>query len=464
MVRYVLRRSLDVALRARKLKVDLSPTELSRCKQDNFERMVRHAQRRSFERETLVSYISKTDEHTFGQQLLLGLDFLGTALFAIVGTQAAGQAGMNVVGAVLVGCVASTGGGTLNNVMTGNTPPFWMRDPRFLVVAIWSSIATFYVWPEYEEFLARSEFDALCKAANVKDELKQDEFERACSDRLIASVKPHVDVEIRKAIEAMPSLAPALVFEFLAPDGKLTHSHLAAVERLAVMTSPLIFGLETLALGAVAVIGAQAGITRGVGPLGSIATGVTICFGGVLRDLLCQREVAIGAQSYALATCAGASVYVGLRQLVVHGIVRLPLLVRICAGASTAILQRCYVYWSDANDKLLPPMRITPMLKHHHHKTLPGAAESLCDAAAKNDVFRLKLLVEEDHCNASVADYDKRTPLHLAASEGAFDAVKFLVEEAHVHLDATDRWGRTPLDDAQTNGHHLIAVYLRGHL
>lgn len=458
------RRGLDIAQRAQKLKVKLSPAEVARLKQDDFQRMVRRTQRHSFERETLVSYISKTDEHTFGQKLLLGLDFLGTSLFAIVGTQAAGQAGMNVVGAVLVGCVASTGGGTLNNVMTGNTPPFWMRDPRFLVVAIWSSIATFYLWPEYEDFLARSEFDALCRAAGVKDELRQHDFERAMQtplgDRLIASVKPHVDVEIQKAIDASPSLAPALVFEFLAPNGKLTHSHLAAVERLAVMTSPLIFGLETLALGAVAVIGAQAGITRGVGPLGSIATGVTICFGGVVRDLLCQREVAIGAQSYALATCAGASVYVGLRQLVVYGIVRLPLLVRICAGAATAILQRCYVYRSDAKDTLLPPMRITPMLRHHH-KTLP--AESLCDAAANNDVFRLRLLVEQDHCNASVADYDKRTPLHLAASEGAFEAVKFLVEEARVHLDATDRWGRTPLDDAVANGHHLIAVYLRGH-
>jgi len=45
-------------------------------------------------------------------------------------------------------------------------------------------------------------------------------------------------------------------------------------------------------------------------------------------------------------------------------------------------------------------------------------------------------------------DYDKRTPLHLAASEGHVDIVKFLVETVGVDVNPMDRFNYTPLDDA----------------
>lgn len=46
-----------------------------------------------------------------------------------------------------------------------------------------------------------------------------------------------------------------------------------------------------------------------------------------------------------------------------------------------------------------------------------------------------------------VCDYDGRTPLHLAASEGAFATTEWLLQQG-VRLDALDRFGRTPLMDA----------------
>ena len=45
-------------------------------------------------------------------------------------------------------------------------------------------------------------------------------------------------------------------------------------------------------------------------------------------------------------------------------------------------------------------------------------------------------------------DYDKRTAIHLAASEGLLDVVICLVEELNADASPVDRWGGTPLDDA----------------
>lgn len=42
----------------------------------------------------------------------------------------------------------------------------------------------------------------------------------------------------------------------------------------------------------------------------------------------------------------------------------------------------------------------------------------------------------------SACDYDRRTPLHVAASEGDLNMVKFLVNVAKVDVDARDRYAR----------------------
>ena len=47
-----------------------------------------------------------------------------------------------------------------------------------------------------------------------------------------------------------------------------------------------------------------------------------------------------------------------------------------------------------------------------------------------------------------IGDYDLRTPLHLAASNGHFKTVRYLVEKCGVEVNCKDRWGSTPLNDA----------------
>jgi ankyrin repeat protein len=58
----------------------------------------------------------------------------------------------------------------------------------------------------------------------------------------------------------------------------------------------------------------------------------------------------------------------------------------------------------------------------------------------------LKLLIEAG-IDPNSSDYDKRSPLHLAASEARVQAVEFLLKHK-ANVNAVDRFGNTPLTDA----------------
>lgn len=54
-------------------------------------------------------------------------------------------------------------------------------------------------------------------------------------------------------------------------------------------------------------------------------------------------------------------------------------------------------------------------------------------------------LINSGEVDINDGDYDKRTALHIATSEGFFEIVKTLVE-AQADVNCKDRWGSTPLD------------------
>lgn len=72
-------------------------------------------------------------------------------------------------------------------------------------------------------------------------------------------------------------------------------------------------------------------------------------------------------------------------------------------------------------------------------------------AAAGGDVMRLRQLAARG-IDITIADYDRRSPLHLATSNGHIEAVRFLISIG-ANLDYEDRFGNKAIDDAIREGH-----------
>jgi hypothetical protein len=71
-------------------------------------------------------------------------------------------------------------------------------------------------------------------------------------------------------------------------------------------------------------------------------------------------------------------------------------------------------------------------------------------------IIRLwKLDVRDKTC----CDYDRRTPLHLAASEGAYKVTEWLIKKG-ADVNALDRFGRTPLEDAVRGDYREVVKLL----
>lgn len=57
-------------------------------------------------------------------------------------------------------------------------------------------------------------------------------------------------------------------------------------------------------------------------------------------------------------------------------------------------------------------------------------------------------------------DYDKRTPLHLSAAEGAHSVVSWLLHDCGASPNPIDRFNRTPLEEAVRGDHGVVASLL----
>ncbi|KAM7251465.1 hypothetical protein ACFE04_023348 [Oxalis oulophora] len=82
----------------------------------------------------------------------------------------------------------------------------------------------------------------------------------------------------------------------------------------------------------------------------------------------------------------------------------------------------------------------------------------LCTTVAKRDSELLKKLLAHG-INPNSKNYDNRTALHLAASEGLYSMVNTLIE-AGASVLSRDRWGNTPVDDARIGGNRDLIKLL----
>lgn len=115
------------------------------------------------------------------------------------------------------------------------------------------------------------------------------------------------------------------------------------------------------------------------------------------------------------------------------------------------------VFSGLATDKLIITTR-----KHSEEQKEIG---ELLYAASEGDVASL-----ESQANAGTnvfeGDYDLRTAMHLAATEGQLNALEFLIKRAKTYnqenaINAKDRWGGTPFGDAIANKHEACAAMLK---
>ena len=111
-----------------------------------------------------------------------------------------------------------------------------------------------------------------------------------------------------------------------------------------------------------------------------------------------------------------------------------------------------------------------PLLSHskafsaviYKSRAQPSAAEmdqatELCHAAANGDLATLKALKAKGY-DLNAADYDFRTPLHLAAAVGDDDAVAWLIENGAKM--SVDRFGGMAIQDALRGDDLVVMKYL----
>ena len=85
----------------------------------------------------------------------------------------------------------------------------------------------------------------------------------------------------------------------------------------------------------------------------------------------------------------------------------------------------------------------------------------LCYAAGKGDLKSVKSIIEEKGVDVNLADYDGRTALHLAASEGQLEIVKYLIRYCRLFVTHI-REAKTPMLLSRTDGEDPLFLMPKG--
>lgn len=180
------------------------------------------------------------------------IDILATTAFAISGASVAMNKKLDVFGVLIIAFVTSVGGGTVRDVLIGQTPVSWMTNMMYVYVIVGATIFT-------------------------------------------------------------------IIFQ-----NKINYLRMS------------LFLFDTIGIGLYTVVGVEKGLMIGLHPIICVALGtMTACFGGVIRDILCNEiPVIFRKEIYATACIAGGVVYFVLRQLPIDNN-----LIFVIAGAVVIIIR-----------------------------------------------------------------------------------------------------------------------------
>jgi len=165
------------------------------------------------------------------------IDILGTMAFAVSGVLVAMDKKLDLFGVFIIAFVTAVGGGTLRDMLIGNTPVMWMRETIYIFV-IFITVVT------------------------------------------------------------------AVLF----------------VNKLRYLRKTL-FLFDTIGIGLFTMLGIEKGLSAELSPIMCIALGtITACFGGVIRDILCNEiPVIFRKEVYATACILGGASYFLLILLPIDG-------------------------------------------------------------------------------------------------------------------------------------------------
>ena len=161
------------------------------------------------------------------------IDILGTIAFAISGVLVALSKKMDPFGILIIAFVTAIGGGTIRDLLIGDTPVSWMENLNYTYVIIIAAVLT-VVFKSKIDYLRRS-----------------------------------------------------------------------------------LFLFDTIGIGLYTVVGVEKGINAGLSPVICIALGtISACFGGVIRDILCNEiPVIFRKEIYATACILGGVTYFLVKKL-----------------------------------------------------------------------------------------------------------------------------------------------------